>query len=97
MIVTMLSSAQNAAAAYTMKKTMAPHSGDENLQTLQKLSKGVATIAQRANEAIVFVSVYKTVQGMPFDQVDPFEFFFFWFENFSFIFYKRITTDDWRH
>jgi serine protease Do len=55
---------------------MPPHTGDENLQTLQKLSKGVATIAQRANEAIVFVSVYKTVQGMPFDQVDPFEFFF---------------------
>jgi len=76
MIVTMLSSTQNAVAAYTMKKTMAPHTGDENLQTLQKLSKGVATIAQRANEAIVFVSVYKTVQGMPFDQVDPFEFFF---------------------
>jgi serine protease Do len=76
MIVTMLSSTQNAAAAYTMKKTMPPHTGDENLQTLQKLSKGVATIAQRANEAIVFVSVYKTVQGMPFDQVDPFEFFF---------------------
>ena len=76
MIVTMLSSTQNAVAAYTMKKTMPPHTGDENLQTLQKLSKGVATIAQRANEAIVFVSVYKTVQGMPFDQVDPFEFFF---------------------
>ena len=76
MIVTMLSSTQNADAAYTMKKTMAPQTGDENLQTLQKLSKGVATIAQRANEAIVFVSVYKTVQGMPFDQVDPFEFFF---------------------
>ena len=72
MIVTMLSSTQNADAAYTMKKTMAPQTGDENLQTLQKLSKGVATIAQRANEAIVFVSVYKTVQGMPFDQVDPF-------------------------
>lgn len=43
---------------------------------LQKLSKGVATIAERANEAIVFVSVYKTVQGMPFDMIDPFDFFF---------------------
>jgi len=64
------------ASAYTMKKTASAHAGDENLQVLQKLSKGVATIAQRANQAIVFVSVYKTVQGMPFDMVDPFDFFF---------------------
>ena len=76
MFVMAFATADQSALAYTMKKTATAQTGDENLQILQKLSKGVATIAQRANEAIVFVSVYKTVQGMPFDQVDPFEFFF---------------------
>ena len=76
LLLTIYAGAPQSAAAYSMKKTMSPHTSDENLQILQKLSKGVATIAERANEAIVFVSVYKTVQGMPFDQVDPFEFFF---------------------
>jgi serine protease Do len=64
------------ALGYTMKKSANSHNGDENLQTLQRLSKGVATIAQRANQAIVFVSVYKTVEGRPFGMVDPFDFFF---------------------
>lgn len=71
-----LTTAAQTAPAYTMKKASAPTSANENLQFLQKLSKGVATIAERANEAIVFVSVYKTVQGMPFEMIDPFDFFF---------------------
>ena len=49
---------------------------DENTELLQKISKGVATVSQKANQAIVFVSVYKTVKGMPFGMVDPFDFFF---------------------
>jgi serine protease Do len=76
LLATALTNLSVPASAYTMKKTANAHAGDENLQILQKLSKGVATIAQRANQAIVFVSVYKTVQGMPFDMVDPFDFFF---------------------
>lgn len=49
---------------------------DENIQLLQKMSRGVASVSQKANQAVVFVSVYKTVKGMPFGMVDPFEFFF---------------------
>ncbi|MEY4632272.1 MAG: hypothetical protein RIQ81_2392 [Pseudomonadota bacterium] len=71
-----LATGEEVALAYSMKKAANPHSSDENLQVLQKLSKGVATIAERANQAIVFVSVYKTVEGRPFGMVDPFEFFF---------------------
>lgn len=49
---------------------------NENVQMLQRLSKGVAAVAKQANEAIVFVSVYKNAPGMPQGMVDPFEFFF---------------------
>ncbi len=48
----------------------------ENAEVLQKLSKGVATIAKQANQALVSVSIYKTTQGMPYGMVDPFDFFF---------------------
>ncbi len=47
-----------------------------HLSALQSLSKGVAQIAKQANKAVVFVSVYKNVQSMPYGMVDPFEFFF---------------------
>ena len=46
------------------------------IAALQTMSKGVAQIAKQANKAIVFVSVYKNVQSMPYGMVDPFEFFF---------------------
>jgi len=49
---------------------------DENTALLKKISKGVAAVSEKANQAIVFVSVYKTVKGMPFGMVDPFDFFF---------------------
>lgn len=49
---------------------------DENIQALQKISKGVSTVAKHAEKAVVFVSVYKTVRGLPPGMVDPFEFFF---------------------
>jgi serine protease Do len=49
---------------------------DENLQLLQRISKGVSTVSQKASEAVVFVSVYKTVKGMPFGMIDPFDFFY---------------------
>lgn len=53
-----------------------PATTTENAQILQKISKGVATIAKQANQAIVFVSIYKDVKGMPPGMIDPFEFFF---------------------
>ncbi len=48
----------------------------DSAEVLQKLSKGVATIAKQANQALVSVSIYKSVQGMPYGMVDPFDFFF---------------------
>lgn len=51
-------------------------SSEENIQLLQKISKGVSAIAKDASKAIVFVSVYKNVQSMPMGMIDPFEFFF---------------------
>ncbi len=48
----------------------------ENAQILQKISKSVAHIAKQANQAIVFVSIYKDAKGMPPGMIDPFEFFF---------------------
>lgn len=51
-------------------------STEENVQLLQKISKGVSAIAKDASKAIVFVSVYKNVQTMPMGMIDPFEFFF---------------------
>jgi len=48
----------------------------ENTEVLQRLSKGIASIAKEANQAIVFVSVYKTSAGLPRGTIDPYEFFF---------------------
>jgi serine protease Do len=63
------------AAAYQVPA--APNAvADENVQLLQKISLGVSSIAKEASNAIVFVSVYKNVQGMPMGMVDPFEYFF---------------------
>jgi serine protease Do len=50
-------------------------SNDDNIATLEKISKGVSEIAARANKALVFISISKT-REMPMGMVDPFEFFF---------------------
>ena len=65
-----------AAPAYTIPQAAAPKTDQETLSVLQKMSKGVASIAKQANQAIVFVSVYKNAPNMPQGMVDPFEFFF---------------------
>lgn len=62
-------------SAYSLPPAPAA-SNIENTEVLQRLSKGIAAIARDANEAIVFVSVYKTAEGLPRGMVDPFEFFF---------------------
>ena len=48
----------------------------ENLRFLQQLSSGVSELANISSQAIVFVSVSKTIKGMPFGEINPFEFFF---------------------
>jgi serine protease Do len=45
-------------------------------ENLQGLSRGISAIAKSANKALVFVSISKTVKGVPMGMVDPFEFFF---------------------
>lgn len=64
------------AFGYSLPAAPATDSVDENLQTLQRISRGVATIAKKANQAVVFVSVYKNNQGNPYGTIDPFDFFF---------------------
>lgn len=43
---------------------------------LQKISRGVSAIAERTSGALVFISVAKTIKGMPFHTMDPFDYFF---------------------
>ncbi len=62
--------------AYTLPNGKDGAVPNENAELLQKLSRGVATIAKQANQALVSVSIYKTVQGMPNGTVDPFDYFF---------------------
>lgn len=46
------------------------------MQELQKISKGISAVAAVTSNALVFISISKTIQGMPLQMVDPFEFFF---------------------
>jgi serine protease Do len=48
----------------------------EETEFLAKISKAVSTIADRANQAVVFVSISKTVKQPPMGAINPFEFFF---------------------
>src|SRR5690349_20855141 len=62
--------------AYSLPGAQEKPLNDDNIQALQKISKGVATVAKHAEKAVVFVSVYKTIRGLPPGMIDPFEFFF---------------------
>jgi serine protease Do len=62
--------------AYSLPSNQEKPLNDENIQALQKISRGVSTVARHAEKAVVFVSVYKTTRGLPPGMVDPFEFFF---------------------
>src|SRR5437763_1808780 len=62
--------------AYTIPPPSSQGPFDANVQLLQNMSSGVAAVAKQANQAIVFVSIYKQIQSMPPGMVDPFEFFF---------------------
>lgn len=62
--------------AYSLPSNQEKPLNDENIQALQKISKGVSTVARHAEKAVVFVSVYKTSRGLPPGMIDPFEFFF---------------------
>ncbi len=49
---------------------------DSNLRELQKISEGVGELADKASQAVVFISVTKIIKGRPYGAVDPFDFFF---------------------
>jgi S1-C subfamily serine protease len=63
-------------SAYSLPSSQEKPLNDENIQALQKISRGVSTVARHAEKAVVFVSVYKTTRGLPPGMIDPFEFFF---------------------
>jgi serine protease Do len=71
-----LSLCQPMAFAYSLPSSQEKPLNDENIQALQKISRGVSTVAKHAERAVVFVSVYKTSRGLPPGMIDPFEFFF---------------------
>src|SRR5690606_21234837 len=48
----------------------------KEVEELQKISRGISTIAKHAQKGIVFVSISKTVRGQPFGTINPFDFFF---------------------
>lgn len=64
------------ALAYQLPNVPTAPSVDPNTVELQKISRAVASVAKKANKAIVFVSISKKIQGNPGGMIDPFEFFF---------------------
>jgi serine protease Do len=73
---TALSLALAAPASAYQIPTPPQRGSDENLELLQKISRGVATVAKEASAGIVFVSVFKTQTGAPQGFIDPFDFLF---------------------
>jgi hypothetical protein len=71
-----MGSLANESAAYNLPSSQEKPLNDESIQALQKISRGVSLVAQHAEKAVVFVSVYKTTRGLPPGMIDPFEFFF---------------------
>ncbi|MDA9951218.1 Do family serine endopeptidase [Oligoflexaceae bacterium] len=63
-------------SAYEINQTEKAAVTSNDLNTVRSLSKSTTTIADHAGEAIVFISISKIVKGVPFGQVNPFEFFF---------------------
>lgn len=76
LLVATLSSTSEEALSYSLPSASDKPLNDENIQALQKISRGVSTIAKHSEKAVAFVSVYKTVRGLPPGMIDPFEFFF---------------------
>ncbi len=64
------------ASAYQFPNNDNKLRNDDRVKGLQAISQGVAAIAENTRDALVFISVSKTLKGMPFNQIDPFEFFF---------------------
>ena len=75
-LLTALIATNTVAMSYSLPQKAPDKNISSNLQTLQEMSKGVTELATKSSSAIVFVSVSKNIQGVPFGQVDPFEFFF---------------------
>lgn len=75
-VITIAALNSSLSLAYSLPSNQEKPLNDENIQALQRISKGVSTVARHAEKAVVFVSVYKTTRGLPPGMIDPFEFFF---------------------
>jgi serine protease Do len=64
------------ALSYDFPKNNVVDQSDSVLQSTEQISNGITKIAERASTALVFISVSKTIKGMPFHMIDPFEYFF---------------------
>lgn len=64
------------AGAYEIPKNQKPRPFSDNVEFLNRVSKGVSEISEVAKKAVVFVSVSKTIKGSPFGEINPFDFFF---------------------
>ena len=62
--------------AYELPKGGRAPLDQEAVSHIAKISKGISTIASHAQKGVVFVSVSKTIKGLPFNYVNPFDFFF---------------------
>jgi serine protease Do len=62
--------------AYEVPRSKGPAVNNAGIAQLQKLSSGVAAVAQKANKAIVFLSVYKKTRASGRGGIEPFDFFF---------------------
>ena len=62
--------------SYEIPRAPANTNVSSNIKALQQMSEGISELAANANKAVVFVSISKTIKGMPFGEINPFEFFF---------------------
>jgi serine protease Do len=64
------------AAAYKVPTSESALLNSANVKVLQQISDGVSEISREATRAVVFVSISKTIKGVPFNEINPFDFFF---------------------
>lgn len=76
LLATALFSSTSLLQAYEIPKAGPPPLSGDDISELSRLSKSISKISEHAKKGIVFVSVSKTVHGMPLGQGNPFEFFF---------------------
>ncbi len=75
MIVAIWSSFAQAAHGYQIHDAKKNARPNPDIEFLQRVSRGVSSLAEAAHRALVFVSIAKTAPGSFSEEIDPFEFF----------------------